>query len=398
MAVDQLRDGRWIVHYRKGTNPEDPKRTREYFGRGDQGRIAAEIRNSELGFSQRKHKEKGQRPTFGDIALEWQRDRFFKNSQTTLNERFFKFRAIILPELGHVPIALITPARLDQYVVKRLKTPVTSYTGPSAKRRKRKLYDADGNVRYIKKSTVNRELKDILAIMSWAMKNRKIAFNPCSGYQRLKSDDAIIRPPSPEEVQSLIKLAPPHLVRVIILSWYTGVRPGTTELFRLKWEDVDWSRHYIFIRSAEKGGPKRRPVPIDEKLLSTLRKWHEIDGDESDYIITWQGKPIRTIYSTWKTTKAAAGIKRRLRPYDLRHAFVTYLLEDGADLKSVSSIVGHSNTVTTTQIYQHINMNMMRSTIAKVPAIEAPDNTSDNTPCYQKIVPANTRQSSKDKK
>ena len=136
------------------------------------------------------------------------------------------------------------------------------------------------------------------------------------------------------------------------------------------------------------GGPKRRPVPIDEKLLSTLSKWHEIDGDESDYIITWQGKPIRTIYSTWKTTKAAAGIKRRLRPYDLRHAFVTYLLEDGADLKSVSSIVGHSNTVTTTQIYQHINMNMMRSTIAKVPAIEAPDNTSGNTPCYQKIIPA----------
>ena len=62
MAVDQLRDGCWIVHYRKGINPEDPNRTREYFGRGDQGRIAVEIRNSELGFSRRKHKQKVRGP------------------------------------------------------------------------------------------------------------------------------------------------------------------------------------------------------------------------------------------------------------------------------------------------------------------------------------------------
>ena len=128
---------------------------------------------------------------------------------------------------------------------------------------------------------------------------------------------------------------------MITLSWYTGVRPGAAELVRLKWEDVDWSRHYVFIRSAEKGGPKTRPM--------------------------WKGKPIKKISTIWKRTKATAGIKRLLRPYDLRHAFVTYLLEDGADLKSVSSIVGHSNTFPTSQIYQHVNMNMMRATIAKVP-------------------------------
>ena len=182
----------------------------------------------------------------------------------------------------------------------------------------------------------------------------------------------------------------------ITLSWFTGARPGAVELLRLKWEDVDWSRHYIFIRSAEKGGPKNRPVPVDEKLLSTLRKWKENDGDKSNYIITWRGKPVKKIHGSWKTTKAAAGIKRRLRPYDLRHAFVTYLLQDGADLKSVSSLVGHSNTVTTTQIYQHINMNMMRATIAKVPAIDIDDNTYDNTPYYQKDTLAKPHQTGDD--
>ena len=57
---------------------------------------------------------------------------------------------------------------------------------------------------------------------------------------------------------------------------------------------------------------------------------------------------------------------------------------------------GHSNTVTTTQIYQHINMNMMRATISKVPAIDIDDNTDDNTPCYQKDILTKPHQTSDD--
>ena len=58
MAVAQLKDGRWIVAYRRGTIPEAPNRTRKYFGRGIAGSQAAEQRNTELGFGRRKPQQK----------------------------------------------------------------------------------------------------------------------------------------------------------------------------------------------------------------------------------------------------------------------------------------------------------------------------------------------------
>jgi integrase len=101
-----------------------------------------------------------------------------------------------------------------------------------------------------------------------------------------------------------------------------------------------------------------------------------IDGSQaaeeggSRLLITFPGKPIRSIKTAWKNTKAADGITRRLQPYDLRHAFGTYLLEGGADLKPVSAMTGHSRTGTTTRIYQHMNMDLMRASIAKIPTVE----------------------------
>jgi integrase len=168
----------------------------------------------------------------------------------------------------------------------------------------------------------------------------------------------------------LLKHAPQHLIRAITIAWYTGIRPGAVELLQLKWEHVDWERQCIFVTSAKKGGPVRRVVPLDDNFTATLHQWYQQDNKtDSRHLITFNGKPIRDFKTTWKNTKAAAGITRRLRPYDLRHAFVTYLLEGGADLKSVSAMAGHSRTDTTTRIYQHINMDMMRASISKMPAV-----------------------------
>ena len=394
MAVTQLKDGRWIVFYRKGTVPEDPNRTREYFGRGAIGREAAEMRNKELGFGRRKPQEKKKQLTFGDIAFEYQEAKFSRTTASTKSGLYYKLKSVILPELGHVPVDRLTPRRLDLYVKKRLATPITVWTGPKSKRVKKKLFDADGNPRLVKATTVHRELSDILAVMSWAVGKRKIAFNPVAGYEKPQRDDASIRPPSQAETRALLKHAPDHLVRAITIAWYTGIRPGAVELLQLKWADVDWQRRCLFVIGARKGGPVRRVVPLEDGFIPTLKAWYKADGeDDSLHMIMFNGKPIRSIKTTWKNTKAAAGITRRLRPYDLRHAFVTYLLEDGADLKAVSAMAGHSRTDTTTRIYQHINLDLMRSSISKMPAL---DNTGDNTSYDQDTTAANPDQSEDD--
>ena len=370
MAVLQLKDGRWCVAYRKGTIPDAPERTREYFGRGIAGQQAAEQRNKELGFGRRQQQKKKQHPTFAAIAHEYAKAKFGRNTPSTKSGRYYKLKSVILPELGELQIDRLTHRRLDQYINKRLSTPVTVWKGPEIKRVKKPVLDADGNPRMIKATTVHRELCDIMAIMSWALETRRIAFNPIAGYRKPKRDDAVIRPPSPSEIRALMKHAPDHLVRAISIAWYTGTRPGAVELLSLKWYDVDWDRRCLFVTSARKGGPSRRPVPLDGRFIETLKKWYRYDNkNDGRHIITFQGQAIRSLKTTWKATKKSAGITRRLRLYDLRHAFVTYLLEEGGDLKSVSSMAGHSRTDTTTRIYQHINMDLMRRSISKMPTI-----------------------------
>ena len=386
MAVLQLKDSRWIVKYRKGTIPENPERTREYFGRGPGARAAAEQRNKELGFGHRKPQEKTANLTFGEVAAEYQEAKFSRNTDTTKNGRYYKLKSVILPEFGHLPIDRLTRHRLDQYVNKRLSTQRTVMAGPKNRRVKRKLYDPDGNPMMIKATTVHRELSDIMAIMSWAVEERRIAFNPVSGYKKPQRDDASIRPPSPREIENILKAAPGHLVRAITIAWYTGTRPGGVELLSLKWSDVDWDRQSIFVVSARKGGPAKRVVPLDERFAAMLYSWYKADGEnDGRNIITFNGKPIKSIKTTWKNTKAIAGITRRLRPYDIRHAFVTYLLEAGGDLKSVSTMAGHSRTDTTTRIYQHIDLDLMRRNIERMPSVVPPGTTLG----YQASDPAN---------
>ena len=376
MAILHLKDGRWVVRYRKGTLPDDPDRTCEYFGHGAAGKEAAEQRNRELGFGRRQQKKKKRHPTFADVAADYQEAMFVRNTSTTRSGRYYKLKSIILPELGHLPIDRLTHRRLDQYVAKRLQTPVSVWTGPKDKRKRRAITDSAGNPRMVKKTTIHRELYDIMALMAWAVENRRIAFNPVTGYKKPKRDDADIRPPSVTEIKSLMRHAPDHLVRAITIAWYTGTRPGGVELLRLCWGDVDWDRGCLFVVSARKGGPNRRIVPLDDDFLSTLRQWYKNDGkDDARPLVTYAGKPIHSIKTTWKNTKAAAGITRRLRPYDLRHAFVTYLLEDGADLKSVSAMAGHSRTDTTTRIYQHIDIDLMRRSVSRMPSVIPTDTT-----------------------
>jgi hypothetical protein len=141
MAITQLKDGRWIVFYRKGTIPEDPGRTREYFGHGIAGKQAMEQRNKELGFGRRKPQvKKKNEPAFGDIAAEYQEAQFARNTSSTKSGRYYKLKSVILPELGHLPVDRLTRRRLDQHVNNRLATQLTAWTGPETNRVKKKLF------------------------------------------------------------------------------------------------------------------------------------------------------------------------------------------------------------------------------------------------------------------
>lgn len=315
---------------------------REYFGRGVQSEAAARERFDQVG----PRPQALRSPTFYELVQAYLGDKLPSISQSTALGLLPKIKAVYLPELGEMPAAQITADRIQAYIQKRLDV--------------------------VKKTTVHRELCDIRAILNWAVKKKVLLFNPMADATWPKRDDERIRPPSADEVKRILEHSPPHLYRAVVLAWYCGMRVGE-ELFSRKWHDIDWAAERVYVVSAHKGGLDTRRVPIAPELMPVLRRWHDEDvvaleeGDRIDtlYIIRWRGERVNKIKTAWNRAIKKAGINRRLRPYDLRHSFVTDLMDAGGDPHSVGKMVGHKDESTTMYIYNHTSDERDRAIIKK---------------------------------
>ena len=354
MAVTQLKDGRWVVYYRVAG-----KIKKEYFGRGLDAKKQADQRNAELQLKNRRPAARG--PFFWELAKAYvQHKDFSPNSRKHL---LIRLDANILPYFGDKEAAGLTDADMDGY--------------KSARRAKG-----------VKNSTIAREMTDVKAILNFATKRRPplIPFNPIRDYQKPTHDDAVITPPSQAEISAILKEASPHLKRAILLSYYMGLRPGAVELLRLKWDHVQWDHQVITVASASKGKnktPRTRHVPIHPSLWPLLHVWHAQDH-AAGYIIHYKGQPIKTIKTSWSGAMQRSGITRRLRPYDLRHVFVSQALEAGADPKALSDIVG-SRAQTLIKHYQHVSRAMHRAAMHTIPALPGGDTLGDTSKISPKI-------------
>jgi len=347
MSVHLRKDGRWAVVHR-----EDGKVRWEYFGRGLEGERKARERNDELDLRPYQKRTPGEyAPTFEDLANQYLEAKQGLLATSSSNALYYKLKSVILPELGTANILALTMRRMDQYVARRLQQGV-------------------------KRTTVHRELSDIQAIINWAVSRRHIMHNPIAGYKKPTRDDEIINPPTLDEINRLLQYCPPHLVKALVISYYTGIRPGATELLKLTWADVDFKERTILIRSSRKGGPVFRRAPLHPVLTAQLKKWRRQAADSQGPIITFRGRPVNRIIKSFRTAKEKAGIRRKLTPYAFRHAFATAILSMGGGTRPTADILGHSRPDTTARIYQHSDMTLLRSTVEMLPAITIPKNKS----------------------
>jgi integrase/recombinase XerD len=148
------------------------------------------------------------------------------------------------------------------------------------------------------------------------------------------------------------------------LLYATGLR--VSELVKLPL--ISFNRHSGNLRILGKGR-KERIVPIGEQAVQLLEEYLDhirprlLHGRTSPSLfITMQGKAMtRTRY--WQIMKdlaLQAGIKKEISPHALRHSFATHLLENGADLRSVQLMLGHSD-ISTTQLYTHVEHSRLKS-------------------------------------
>ena len=151
------------------------------------------------------------------------------------------------------------------------------------------------------------------------------------------------------------------------LLYATGIR--VTELITLKLSDVNLQMGYIVCRD----NGKERVIPFGNEAKSALIRYLEgtrsamIKDAESEYLFAnCSGQPMSR-QGFWKLIKyyaKKAGIVADITPHTLRHSFAAHLVENGADLRSVQEMLGHSD-ISTTQIYVNMNRNRLREVYAK---------------------------------
>jgi integrase len=118
----------------------------------------------------------------------------------------------------------------------------------------------------------------------------------------------------------------------------TGCRPGETELFKLKFSDVNWEDNEITFPGTKTG---ERKVPLKPAFVDRLRRAYKTS--ESDHIITYKGNPMKRMQRSFATALKNAGIKRRVRPYDIRHMYGTFMAKHNADVFVLQKLMGHAD-------------------------------------------------------
>lgn len=148
------------------------------------------------------------------------------------------------------------------------------------------------------------------------------------------------------------------------LLYSCGLR--VSELINLQFQNLDLNEEYI--RVIGKGG-KERMLPLGEIAIDYLRIYEKKSrpyllkkGQTDGYFLTNRGGSMsrQNFFYLIKAYALKAGIEKPLSPHTLRHAFATHLVQQGADLRSVQLMLGHSD-ITTTQIYIHIQNTQLKS-------------------------------------
>ena len=171
---------------------------------------------------------------------------------------------------------------------------------------------------------------------------------------------------SQEEVARLIDAAEFPFHRILLMTLYaTGARRA--EVAHLKISDIDSRRMVIHIRGGK--GRKDRDVMLSPKLLDALRVyWRGLKRKPTNWLFPgnrWHtaSHPVSTkvLWSACQQAAERAGLEHRnIHPHTLRHCFATHLLEAGADLRTVQTILGHAD-ISTTQVYTHLALDRLKN-------------------------------------
>ena len=210
-----------------------------------------------------------------------------------------------------------------------------------------------------KASTISRSLASIRLFYQYELRNNKVKADPTEGIQSPKIEKRVPSILTTQEVSLLLE-QPKNIdlkgIRdkaMLEFAYATGMR--VTEIISLNIDDVNLVSGYVTC----KNGTKQRNIPLGNMSLKALKEYIEesrpimIKSEkEKALFVNINGKRL-TRQGFWKIIKyykEQAHITKDITPHVLRHSFATHLLQNGADLKAIQTMLGHSD-ISSTQVY-----------------------------------------------
>ncbi len=202
-----------------------------------------------------------------------------------------------------------------------------------------------GKVR--KDSSVNREMSCVRHMFTkgveWEMMDRS-PFDKGKSLQ-LKENNQRCRYLKDDEIIQLIDACPSYMKPIVQCAVLSGMRKG--EILSLKWSQI--RNGFIYLRKTKTKDP--RQIPINNELHAVFRMIRKEQHLKSEYVFTYNGKPLDNIKKGFKATAVRAGIQD-FRFHDLRHTFASQVIMRGGSLKDVQELLGHK-TMTMTVDFQN---------------------------------------------
>jgi integrase len=302
--------GRYVVAWRE----EGKRRRYRLFGKDETETKAEALKRIEQ-FA--RQTQVNQAPTVSEL---WEAYRKEKEGRRIATTMAFEWKAME-PHFGHIKAVEVSTDDCRKYTKAR-----------------REAGKKDG--------TIWTELGHLRTVLNWARKHNLIDHAP-----------PIERPtkPAPKdrwlteaECQRLIEAAQTHHIKLaIILLLSTASRIGA--MLELTWDRVDFEKGQINLKVDSTGPRKgRATVPMNAGARAALQ--HAKSGAQTDYVIEWNDKPVKSIKTGFNKACKLAGLEG-VTPHVLRHTAAVHMVQAGIPIVEVAQYLGHSNPQITYEVY-----------------------------------------------
>lgn len=273
----------------------------------------------------------------------------------------------IKPQIGHYKLDSLTPIVIQRFINDLSVKGINKKSGLSF-------------------STIKKVLITLSQAYKQAMALNIVYQNPCDKVILPSSEKRKALAFTKEEQESFLALCTNEntFENLFIFAFNTGMRLG--EMLALTWKDIDTENDTVSVNknltivndydnpnkksktiiNTTKTESGNRVIPLSKKALEAVKSQRKNNKGSSPFVFySKAGTPLmkRNIYRAFKELLRRADIKSNVTVHSMRHSFATRLLEKGADIKTVSELLGHKSIQITLDTYSHVSMDLKSKTI-----------------------------------